>query len=159
MNLIAIDPGTIESAYVNYNTVSKRADSFKKVPNDILISILSRTSKTDIALIAIEMIASYGMPVGKEVFETVLWIGRFMQFALSKGINVRLIYRKDVKMHLCNSTRAKDGNIRQAIIDRYGATRRRAIGLKKTPGPLYGFAGDVWAAMGVAITAAETAEE
>ena len=32
----------------------------------------------------------------------------------------------------------------------------KAIGLKASPGPLYGMAGDCWAALGVAITAAET---
>jgi uncharacterized OB-fold protein len=87
-----------------------------------------------------------------------------------------------VTMHLCKSTRAKDTNVRQAIIDLYGG-EEKAIGGKKCPeckgkgwfgpgrpvcpkcdgkkwktppGPLNGIATDVWAALAVAITFAET---
>ena len=67
--------------------------------------------------IVIEMIASYGMPVGKEVFETCVWIGKFAQ---ASGIKEEYIYRKEEKMNLCHSMKAKDSNIRQALIDRFG---------------------------------------
>ena len=53
-------------------------------------------------------------------------------------------------------TKAKDSNIRQAIMDRYGSTREAAIGTKKNPQELYGVSKDIWAALGVAITASET---
>ena len=103
--------------------------------------------------IAIEMIASYGMAVGKEVFETCVWIGRFVQAA---GVDrVRLVYRKDVKLHLCGSPRAKDANIRQALIDRWGG-KAEAVGTVKRPGPLYGVKSHAWAALAVAVTALET---
>jgi hypothetical protein len=55
-------------------------------------------------------------------------------------------------MCLCGATKAKDSNIRQAIMDRYGSAREKAIGRKATPGPLYGVSKDIWAAIGVAIT-------
>ncbi|MBV8782506.1 MAG: hypothetical protein JO353_14005, partial [Phycisphaerae bacterium] len=51
--------------------------------------------------------------------------------------------------------RAKDGNIRQALIDRFGPTKERAIGKKKSPGPLYGMSGDCWSALAVAVTYAD----
>jgi hypothetical protein len=41
--------------------------------------------------------------------------------------------------------RAKDANIRQALIDKLGA-----VGTKKAPGPLYGISGHLWAALAVA---------
>ena len=62
-----------------------------------------------------------------------------------------------VKSHLCHSAKANDSNIRQALIDRWGGDQV-AIGRKKAPGPLYGFSGDMWAALAVAVTAAETTE-
>jgi hypothetical protein len=98
----------------------------------------------------IEMVASYGMAVGRTVFETCVWIGRFVE---AWGDNWDFVYRKDVKMHLCGQTRAKDSNIRQAIMDMYGSEKAIAIGTKAKPGPLHGVSKDVWAALGVAITA------
>ena len=69
------------------------------------------------------------------------------------------VYRSEVKMKLCHSMRAKDGNIRQAIIDRYPATGGGAIpqiGTKNQPGPLYGISKDLWSALAVAITYEES---
>ena len=102
-------------------------------------------------MVAIEMIASYGMPVGREVFETCVWVGRYMERARRRRLPVRLVYRAEVKMHLCRSMKAKDGNIRQALIDKLGPP-----GTKKAPGVTYGVSGDMWAALGVAVTAWET---
>jgi len=94
--------------------------------------------------------------VGREVFETCVWIGRFIQ--QHQGDHVK-VYRKDVKMYLCQTPRAKDGNVRQALIDMFGPGKEKAIGLKKTPGPLYKFKSHLWAALGVAVTAAHQTEE
>jgi len=96
------------------------------------------------------MVASYGMPVGREVFETVRWIGRFQQ-AWHKPEEVRLIYRRDVKLHLCGSMRAKDPHVWQALIDKLGP-----VGTKASPGPLYGVKSHARSALAVAVTAAET---
>ena len=95
----------------------------------------------------IEMIASYGMAVGKEVFETCVWIGRFVELARLQGIETQYIYRKEEKMNICNSMKAKDSNIRQALIDRFGV-----VGTKKNPGWFYGVSKDVWAAIAVGVT-------
>lgn len=67
-------------------------------------------------LVVIERLASYGMPVGRNVFETCEWVGRFTQAAQKP---VDYIYRQDEKLHLCHDSRAKDANIRRALIDRF----------------------------------------
>ena len=82
----------------------------------------------DINMLVIEMIASYGMPVGKEVFDTCVWIGRFKQIAIIRNVKVEYIYRKDEKINICHSMKAKDSNIRQALIDRFGV-----VGTKRNP--------------------------
>ena len=151
MNIFAIDPGTEQSGWCLYgnNGVIKSGVA----PNLwVMGEMLTHPWTT---LIAIEMVASYGMPVGREVFETVRWIGRFQQ-AWHDPESVRLVYRRDVKMHLCNSTKAKDANVRQAIIDRFprsGGGKTPQIGTKKQPGPLFGVSSHAWAALGVALTA------
>ena len=92
----------------------------------------------------IEMIASYGMPVGQEVFETCVWIGRFIQASRREAT---LIYRKDVKLNLCNKTNATDSNVIKALKDRFGDK-----GTKSNPGWFYGFYKDVWQAYALGVT-------
>ncbi len=153
MNLLAIDPGNEKSAYVLLDARGLPVDK-GILPNAELLEFFSEAQATQCA---VEMIASYGMAVGKTVFETVRWIGRFEQrWNDTHSVSAELVYRKECKMHLCNAMKAKDSNIRQALIDKFGPDKATAIGLKKTPGPLYGFKKDEWAALAVAVTYAET---
>ena len=72
-------------------------------------------------------------------------IGRIVEIAFARQRQCRLVYRSEVKMHLCHTAKAKDGNIRQALIDKYGEP-----GTKKKPGKLYGVASHIWPALAVA---------
>lgn len=155
MVILGIDPGTTESAYVLWDAGMERVIGRSIESNAGLAKLLRGTDLYDrrSLLLAIEMIASYGMPVGAETFETCLWIGRFLE-AHHDDETATLIYRRDVKLHLCNSARAKDGNVRQAIIDRFGG-KEKAIGKKAAPGPLYGITSHCWPALAVCLTAAD----
>lgn len=144
MILMSIDPGNIESAFCLIDEKTYQPIDFNKLKNNDILSIIS-TSLID--EIAIEMVASYGMPVGESVFETCLWIGRFIQKAIDKEIRITKIYRKDIKINLCKSMRAKDSNVRQALIDRFGI-----VGKKENKGFFYGFKSDIWSAYAVGIT-------
>lgn len=140
--ILAIDPGNVESAYCLIDKKTYKPIEFGKVDNTFL---LIKLGELKYEKLVIEMIASYGMPVGKEVFETCVWIGRFIQRRICS--DYEYIYRKDVKMNLCNSMKAKDSNIRQALIDRFGV-----VGTKKNKGFFYGFKADIWSAYAVGIT-------
>ena len=146
MKILAIDPGNIESAYCVIDADTYKPTMFAKVDNEYLKSWIY-THDNLFEILVIEMVASYGMPVGKEVFDTCTWIGRFIQMADYEGRNYKYIYRKDEKMNICNSMKAKDSNIRQALIDRFGQ-----VGTKKNPGWFYGFKADIWSAYAVGIT-------
>ena len=143
--IIAIDPGPTESAYVKLS--GTRVAECAKVPNAELLRMVRADSGPRI-LIAVEMIASYGMAVGAEVFETCVMIGRICEAAGQEPLRVKRI---EVKSHICHSAKANDANIRQALIDRYGG-KDAAIGKKAKPGPLYGVSGDMWAALAVGLT-------
>ncbi len=146
--IFAVDPGTYESAYCILDSESLKPIKFGKVQND---ELLARIISTDVVLgkdhFSIEMIDSYGMAVGKEVFDTCVWVGRFTQEAIKKYESVEFIYRKDEKLNLCGTMKAKDKNIRQALIDRFGV-----VGTKKNPGWFYGVSADVWSAIAVGVT-------
>lgn len=141
--IVAIDPGTDESGFVLFHDRAV-VDSGVAPNADIRDMVIAHKGKGH--TLAIEMIASYGMPVGREVFETCVFIGRLVEIW---GDEARLVFRKDVKMHVCGSPRAKDGNIRQALLDLLGPA-----GTKKAPGPTYGVKSHAWAALGVAVTVA-----
>jgi hypothetical protein len=151
VTLLALDPGNAETAFVVYDRARRIPTGFGKIDNaDMLAAVHGglRNLCDRHTMLAIEMIASYGMPVGREVFETCVWIGRFIEAWSGPH---KLVYRRDVKLELCGNQRAKDGNVRQALIDRWGG-KDVAIGKKASPGPLYGFSADVWQALGVAVT-------
>ncbi len=141
--ILAIDPGTEQSGWCLFNGTVLGSGV---APNAAILTLPRATTMT----LAIEMVASYGMPVGREVFETVRWIGRFQQ-AWHAPEEVRLIYRRDVKLHLCGSMRAKDPHVWQALLDKLGP-----VGTKANPGPLYGVKSHARSALAVAVTAAET---
>lgn len=150
--LLAIDPGSSESAFVLMDQVTYRASEFGKIPNEDMRDLLLRYRINTKAL-AIEMIASYGMPVGKEVFDTCLWIGRFLESWESMGGQADLIYRREEKLLICGNPRANDATIRQALADRFApGTGNYGKGTKKEPGWFYGFKADVWQAYAVGVT-------
>lgn len=158
MKIFAIDPGNEYSAYCVIDRETLRPLEFAKLTNDELYDLIRgrRFDETDQAVI--EMIESYGMAVGKEVFETVYWIGRFYETLKHKcTILPERLYRKEEKLHICHDTRAKDTNIRVALIDRFAQHDfKNGKGTKKDPDWFYGFKADCWAAYAVAITFAET---
>lgn len=154
--ILAIDPGNERSAAVVLNDDGAPVEFWKETNDEVRNRVLAISKIFAPQHLAIEMIASYGMPVGKEVFDTCVWIGRFVEaWSSALGSPYTLVYRRDVKMFLCGNNTAKDGNIRQALIDRFGG-KDAAIGRKKTPGPLYGFHDDLWAALAVGVTWRET---
>ena len=145
--ILAIDPGNVESAYVLMGEDLKPME-FSKTENENLLTVIESIGfYGGVRTLAIEMVASYGMAVGATVFETCVWIGRFIEAAERIGMKVTRVYRKDVKMNLCGSMKAKDSNIRQALIDRFGV-----VGVKKAPGWFYGFKADIWSAYAVGVT-------
>ena len=151
--IFAVDPGPELSASC---TLADGLPSFpQKGSNaDLLKHLYHLDGGTASEVLAIEMIASYGMAVGKEVFETCMWVGRFVEAWESRGGTTRLVYRRDVKLFLCQSVRATDSNIRAALLDRFGG-KAKAIGTKAAPGPLYSLKKDMWSALAVALTAEE----
>lgn len=158
--ILAIDPGNTESGFALIDPITCRPIEVGKIPNEQLLDKLDRLDlgRTPINRVSIEMIKSYGMPVGATVFETCVWIGRFAQVVDSYGcLPWELVYRGDVKIHHCHNSGAKDSNVIQALIDRFASgVRNRGKGTKDEPGWFYGFHDDIWQAYALAVLTADT---
>lgn len=186
--VLAIDPGTELSAYMFFDGVKPL--SYGKTANYSLLRGIKLEGGwfSQATHMAVEMISHYGtgMPAGKEVFETCVWIGRFWEAWFERtggdkwGVNPNVIYRGEVKSCLCGTQKAKDQNIRQALIDRWGGELaikpaqkcsqckgRKLCGLGKKRGPcslcdasgqgapagvLNGISADCWSALAIGVT-------
>lgn len=151
-SIIAIDPGPFESGVICMED-NKVTFIDSEMDNVHLRSwLMDNTSD----VVACEGIASYGMAVGKTTFETCYMIGRIQQIVEDNEQPFMLVYRKDVKIYLCNSMQAKQKNIRQALIDMFpgtGGGSTPQIGIKANKGPLYGVGTHAWSALAIAVFA------
>ena len=141
-SIVAIDPGNEKSAVIEWDG-SRILNAQILLNNDLLWDLgFMRPSR-----LVIEQIRCYGMPIGATTIDTVFWSGRFVQAWTGEFF---LIPRMAVRMHLCHTSRAKDSNIRQALIDRFGKPPT-----KKEVNEIYNgykISRDLWAAWGLAVT-------
>lgn len=144
---MAIDPGTTESGWCHLHRLGHVVAS-GVWSNSVMLRFIKESGREQLA---IEMIDSYGMRVGREVFQTCLWIGRFIQSWRNPDA-VRLVYRREVTKYLLPPPKKQykfattDANIRQALIHKLGEDGTVRAGVKS----------HAWAALAVAVTALET---
>ena len=125
MRVIGLDPGFIESAFCVYDGSVPLA--FRKIRNE---ELLSHLPEWDDGVLVVEQIKNYGMPAGDEIFDTVLWSGRFIQVWDALGRPWTRITRKKVAGHICGNGTAGDANIWQALKDRYGGDSKAIGGIR-----------------------------
>jgi len=143
VSCLGIDAGTHESGYAVY---VKNGGVLAKgvLPNREILDVIR---KTDADILAIEKIVNYGVAVGQEVFDTCVFMGRCQQ-AWNDPAAVVFVPRLSVKKFLCGTGKAKDPQVRGALIARLGPS-----GSKAKPGPTYGVTSHAWSALAVAVTA------
>lgn len=147
MKILAIDPGSEKSGYVILD--GSHIDSGVGENRGLIRLVRGCAHSCD--WLTVEQIGHYGtgMPAGRTVFDTCIWIGRFIQAWLDSGRSgdtCRLILRPTIKTHFCGTARAKDANVRQALMDRLGKP-----GTKRQPGPTYGVSSHAWQALALAL--------
>lgn len=120
MSILGIDPGSTESAFCLINQKYEIIEA-GKLPNAEVRRFV-RTKPFGIA--AIESIQSYGMAVGREVFDTCYEIGRLMQLIDAIGGKFTLIPRPEYTRRLCGVQKVNDAILRQALLLRFGGDRK-----------------------------------
>ena len=155
--ILAYDPGNVETAYCLIDTETRKPIEFGKVKNEDALTYLydnvNRGEWRKPTAVIIEMVASYGMAVGASVFQTCVMIGRLTEAAVICDVPYDYIYRIEEKTTICHDSKAKDANIRQALIDRFAQhDLKNGKGTKKEPDWFYGFSSDVWQSYAVGTT-------
>jgi hypothetical protein len=146
--VLAIDPGSTDSAWVLFDGAKVLDHGI--VTNAELVADLRCRDFGSISAVVIEQVESFGMAVGKDVFETVWWAGRM--FERSRGIAV-MLPRRTVKLHLCQTVRGTDATVRRVLLDRWGGAK--AVGTTRNRGPLYGLKTHEWQALALAVVWAD----
>lgn len=152
--IIGIDPGCSETAFCSVDQ-DLRPIWFEKRLNELgycdLVEHLMTITPPDRVEIVIENVESFGMPVGREIFDTLIWIGMLHQRL--KAYPITLITRHMEKLTICHSPKANDATIKRALVDRFAPDDKNyGKGTKAAPGWFYGFSADVWSAYAIAVT-------
>lgn len=171
MKIMAIDPGTAESAYVILDD-QYQIFSADKVGNDVVLSIIADAPGLD-AVIIEDIEPRYsstdrsaaGAVMGQSTIETIKAFGRFSWQASLRGLMVGSIFRRDERSCLIPTKRNglpplpetapkhADGQIRVSLVRRFARhDKERGRGTKANPDTFYGFHGDMWQAMAVGVT-------
>ena len=129
MLILSVDPGTTRSGFVVIDSETRDVLDAGVVSNDVMLMKCRGASIAGIEMLVYEQIAAQGLAVGFETFETCFWSGAFAQaFHESHSVAaspvgssiVRPVKRHQVKTYLCGTQKAKDANIRRALLDLYG---------------------------------------
>lgn len=145
--VLSLDPGNEHTGFVLADSETRRPLEFDKIPNrELADMMLNGTLKFD--EFVTERMESMGTLIGRTVLESCEWVGRFSQIAESLGLEVNYVYRHEEKIHICGDSRAKDANIRRALIDRFAKTAN-GKGTKKEPDFFFQFRSDIWSAYAI----------
>lgn len=180
MRLFALDPGSTRSGWCIYSPTDRRVlhsgdDDNRKVLEimdsppasyDVLVvewfashgqASMGAASMCDQAVRHSDwtlvrkaaQMARTGATATGDMCTAAVWLGCFLRAAGTDPEHVAKLTRKDVlKVFHCPS-KGSDSYIRGELIRMHGGDA--AIGLKKSPGPLYGVKGDAWQAVAVAV--------
>ena len=120
MRIIGIDPGPAETAYCVIDEL--KMICAEKLPNDEFLSWLRRLGGVEAA--AVEGIQSYGMPVGREVFDTCYMVGRIMEICDHQYIPAAIYNRPEYSKALCGCGKITDAVLRAALMTRFGGDKK-----------------------------------
>lgn len=169
--IVGVDPGTTTSAVVLYRPriaeipdtlgtppVPGEVVNFRLASNPCVLELLKnlsdRSAERDIHMIFVsEMFKSYGSAMGDTILESCVWVGRFAA-AVADHHDLFRLPRATIKTALLKSAKGNDSQVNAALVNLWGSDRKEVVGTAKNKGPLFGIKKDLWAALGVGVTAA-----
>lgn len=163
MRLLAIDPGTTQSAYAMLNEDYSLV-SAAKVENEVLLTLVKDGEWDEMAIECMEARHVVNGVIGSETYDTCYWIGRYEQVAHDRGKPVHRIYRTQERTRLIPTKKNKlpphpdtvgqgaDSQIRATLIRRFAKhDKKNGKGKAAHKDVFYGFAKDMWSAFAVGV--------
>lgn len=120
--IVCFDPGNNLTGWCVYSIENKVLFYKNKEDNlEVIKKFKDFFRKYNILQVGIEYPSSYGMcSVGQTIFDTCTFVGILIQISKDNNINPELVFRKSVKMFLCNSVRAKDAEVNLRVREYFG---------------------------------------
>jgi hypothetical protein len=150
LHIVGIDVGSTHSGICVWNTKHQEVEYCNEALPNKNVPYFSENHKLDYTgkncVFVIEDIKSYGMPVGATTFDTCKAIGRFQERIESYGDSYIMVFKSEIQVHFCNTSKAKDANIKRVLKDRFGEK-----GTKKNQGILYNLKSHSWDAFALCI--------
>jgi len=163
MIILGIDPGPVTSGIVIYDSEARKVVYSNKAATEREITYIydpydDIESMIRLDHIIIERPAAMGpMGAGKvgHMLDTAWAAGRIEAWSQSfdNGADVHTLTRREVIRHLgvMSGKGSADARVRAACIADHGGSKRVAVGLKASPGPLYGVSSHSWQALGLVL--------
>ncbi len=122
--ILGIDPGSEETAYAlmgeDYQVIEADKQDNDRFLDDTLPDLIDREATT----VVIEGIQSYGMAVGRTVFDTCYIVGEARRIAKLKQAECFIYPRPEYARSIIGGVKVKDSLIRQALMTRFGGDRK-----------------------------------
>lgn len=161
--ILAIDPGTTQSAYCmmrpDYSIISAA-----KVGNDDVLKLVKVGEYDELVIEYMEARHVQNGVIGAETYDTCYWIGRYKQAAIDRGKPVNRVYRADERKRLVPTKKNKlpphpptvgqsaDAQIRATLIRRFAKHDfKNGKGKAACKDTFYGFHADMWSACAVGV--------
>lgn len=146
--ILAIDPSYKGSTYILTEGI-KPVEFEIVADNNHLLAYLDE-NQTRFDKVLIESMSSYGQIVGRDVFDTLVWIGRIQQKAIDLRYDTIIYYRKAIVTWHCGIARGGDTGVRKSLIGKYATHDfKSGKGTKNNRDFFYGFHADIWQAFAI----------
>jgi len=116
MRILGLDPGPVETAYCLIDE-GYTVQVAGKTETALILKALTVSPPDQVV---IESIQSYGMIVGRAVFDTCYTIGRILQTCDNMGIEWTLYPRPEYTRRICGVGKINDSILRRALEMRFG---------------------------------------
>lgn len=147
--VMGIDPGPTVSGWAVYDGTDPVVCGVDG--NDDVVAMVKIAQARGPVTLVIERVQNYGRNVGKSLFDTLYWSGRFAQAGYDSGHVVQRLYFMDVRQHFVGKKLARERDVWLKLVERYGGAER-AVGTRKAPGTIAHVKGHARSAFALALT-------